>query len=112
MQEILTRGLAVLQGLLLAAALCGCATAKSEYLIPGLTLPKDSTIASQTETDNLEGRLEHAPIPGGATKALVVNFDNPQGWPTVAAHLDIILNDRGYRDVMGNLAQVFAHEEL
>src|SRR5438046_1723886 len=102
-----TRWLAVLPALLLAAALSGCANEDKTLLIPGLSLPKDSEVISQTETVNLEGRVEFAPFPGGTAKVLVVQFNNPHGWPTVAAHTDILLNDRGYRDVMGDLRALF-----
>jgi hypothetical protein len=112
MRAFVIHGWAVLAGLLLALALCGCTGAKTKYLIPGVDLPRDSAVVSEAESDQLEGRLEHAPIPGGVFKAITVNFDNPHGWAVVASHYDILLNDRGFLNVNDNLEQVFADETL
>jgi hypothetical protein len=104
-----------MRGLLFAAVLAALAVSgcgAGQFMVPGLTLPKDSTIVSQQETKVLEGRLINFPTQDGVTDVMTVNFDNPHGWPAVSAHCDIQLNDHGYRDMMDKLSVIFGTEKL
>jgi hypothetical protein len=88
--------------LLCVLALAGCT--KSEYWIPGLTLPSGSTVTQKAETTSLEGMAAHIPFLGTPEKVLTVSFDNSAGWSAVAAHIDGCMTRQGYTDSMGGMA--------
>jgi hypothetical protein len=69
---------------------------KPQFIVPGLTLPPNSTIVS----------LHNTPPKSDGLRGIIVDFNCPNGWDAVKQHIEQCMLRAGYREVSTDIVKL------